>query len=225
MQLLASLSLLAGSDVYQCHGAFVVLKTDVAALLSAVGPKKARPDERCVWLSWTRGELITQDRTLLVRFSAPSPDDLDVPDLQVSADDLKPVATKAKAKDGIVVAQRNGQVILAIVEDVADLMEGATLAVKDATVLRDLETVPSLMLTHSSLTALVPSLEPEGETAGMYSWDSRFAETLFRVAKASGKGRALSVFPPIEGGPFRVRVLSNTVDPADTWDVVAMPLS
>lgn len=222
MQIVAALSF----NQADLKGAFLLNKNEVAALASACGPKRrtTRSDERSVWLDWRRGELITQDRTILVRLSDPRVS-VDCDPLQLHVDALKAVATQAGAKDLIVVGEVKGVVALGIIEgrDVAD--HGDAVEPKAGTGVTFHDGPTDLVLSHTHLTSIIPEFDPNAERLGSFVWDSRFANTLARVAKATAKGQAMTIMPPVDGGPFIVTVeAGQTLDLSNRWDVVAMPL-
>lgn len=223
----------AALDLSTTHlrAAFLLTKDEAAALLSACGPKRktTRSDERVVWLDWRRGELIAQDRTLLARLYDPRVV-TDVAPAVVHADALKSVATTAKAKDLIVVGLTgvDGVVALGIIEARDVEPHGDAVTPKAGTGITFHEAPPDLVLTHDKLQALVPGVDPAepGDRTTAFVWDSRFTDVLHRVAKATGKGQALTVLPPEStGAPFLVVVEAGaTLDSANRWDVVGMPL-
>lgn len=211
--------------------AFLLSKNEVAALVSACGPKRkqTRTDERVVWLDWRRGSLLSQDRTLLCRLRDPRVS-TDVAPLVVDAEALKTVAKNASAKDLIVIGRVAGDVVALGVIEAVDVEEhGDTITVKPGTGITFHDQPSDLVLDNEKLNAIVPTydLENPGQREPYFIWDSRFTETLARVAKASGKGQALAMLPPLEdGAPFLVVVeAGRTVDAANVWEVVAMPLA
>jgi len=206
------------------RGAFLLSKNELAALLSTAGPKRARPDERTLWMCWAEREVIASDRTIIIRASMLPRVDVETPikPSPVLAEELKAAAKGAKASHTIVIARGVAHTIIAVVETAALLIDRDN---DSAHTLEDMVHVdllpPDGLVTSPDRIRAELEGDPEQPPASHFAWSLRYTSTLEKVAKVAGKGESLVVWPPLGSGPF---VVSVTVDDSTAWQVAMMPM-